>query len=72
MAEDIALLKTRVAQLTEQLDLAERKNRAYRTEVHTAAKDFWHLSSSHASEYAARRREEILKRAVDIDCGTGI
>jgi len=52
--------------------LAEKKNRAYRSEVHQAAKDFWHLSSSRASEYAARRREELLKRAVDIDVGRGI
>lgn len=72
MAEDIALLKARVTQLTDQLALAERKNRAYRNEVHQAAKDFWHLSNCHASEYAARRREEIFKRAVDIDSGRGI
>jgi hypothetical protein len=57
---------------TEQLELAEKKNRAYRTEVHQAAKDFWHLSSCHDSEYAPRRRDQILERAVDIDCGKGI
>jgi len=39
MAEDIALLKTRVYQLTDQLDLVEKKNRAYRNEVHRAARD---------------------------------
>ena len=61
-----------LTQLAEQRDLAEKKNRAYRSEVHQAAKDFWHLSSSRASEYAARRREELLKRAVDIDVGRGI
>ena len=72
MAGDISLLKTRVAQLTEQPDLAEKKTRAYRTEVHQAAKDFWHLANVHASEYPARRREELLKRAIEIDSGEKI
>jgi hypothetical protein len=72
MGEDIAPLKARVSQLTEQLDLAEKKNRAYRSEVHQAAKGFWHLSNCHASEYASRRREEPSKRVLDIDCGKGI
>src|SRR5215467_2899796 len=49
------------------LDLAEKKDRAYRSEVHQAGRDFWYLSSCHASEYAARRREERFKRAVDIE-----
>ena len=35
MAEDIALLKARVSKLTDDLALAEKKNRAYRNEVHT-------------------------------------
>ena len=39
MAEDIALLRTRVYQLMDQLELAEKKNRAYRNEVHRAARD---------------------------------
>jgi hypothetical protein len=54
------------------LDLAEKKNRAYRQEMHQAAKDFGHIANLHASEYAARRREDIFKRAVDIDYGKGI
>jgi hypothetical protein len=58
MAED---LKTRVAQLTEQLDLAEKKTRAYRSEVHQAAKDFGHIANVHASEYASRRREATIE-----------
>ena len=72
MAEDIALLRTRVYQLMDQLELAEKKNRAYRNEVHRAARDLGQMATCDASEYAQRRREEILKRAVDIDCGKGI
>ena len=37
-----------------------------------AARDLGQMATCHASEYAQRRREEILKRAVDIDCGKGI
>jgi len=40
MAEDIALLKARAMQLTEELAKDEKKIRAYRNEVHQAAKDF--------------------------------
>jgi len=77
MAEDIALLKARAMQLTEELAKDEKKIRAYRNEVHQAAKDFWHLtnvnaSDIHASECAGRRREELLKRVIEIDSGERI
>jgi hypothetical protein len=77
MAEDIALLKARAMQLTEELAKDEKKIRAYRNEVHQAAKDFWHLanvntSDIHTSECAGRRREELLKRVIEIDSGERI
>lgn len=64
-------------QLTEELAKNEKKILAYRNEVHQAAKDFWHLanvdaSDVHASEYAGRRREELLKRVIEIDSGERI
>ena len=70
----IALLKARATQLTEELAKNEKKIRAYRNEVHQGAKDFWHLanvdaSDVHASEYAGRRREELLKRVIEMDSG---
>ena len=71
MTENVEALKTRISQLTEQLHLAEKKIALIAVKCSRQPK-IPGLSSCHASAYAARRLEELLKRAVDIDCGKGI
>ena len=63
MAETLEL----VAELERTNEKLTGKVAAFRAEAYQAAKDLGHVASIHASDYAARRQAELLKKLAEID-----